>query len=124
MIQFFRNKNGNLSLLAALLAVPVIGSAGLAIDLGRAMQVRSNLRIAADSAALAALADLSAGVVWAGTKMSDSRVELSEDDARKFFRENAKVNMHVNISKAEIVVTKTGKDMTAAVTVPASRHRQ
>jgi hypothetical protein len=120
MMQIFRNKNGNLSLLAALLAVPLIGSAGLAIDVGRAMQVRANLRVAADSAALAALADLSAGVVWAGTRMSDSRVELSEDDARQFFRQNAKVNLDVNISKAEIVVTKTGKDMTAAVTFTAA----
>ena len=49
-----RDKRGNVAMLTALLAVPLIGMAGLAVDMGGAASARASLDAAADSAALLA----------------------------------------------------------------------
>jgi len=48
-----RRREGNVALIFALCAIPVVVSAGIAIDAGRAYMVRSELESALDSAALA-----------------------------------------------------------------------
>jgi hypothetical protein len=106
--------------MAALLAVPMIGAAGLAIDFGRAVQVKHQLMVAADSAALAALSERSAGVTLATLSGQEGRIVLSEAEASDFFKQNSLVSEDVNVTKAEIVVTKTGKDMTASVSFEAA----
>ena len=51
MRRLLADRSGNFGLLTALLAVPLIGSAGMAIDFGHAMSLRTQLYAAADAAA-------------------------------------------------------------------------
>lgn len=69
MKNFWQEKSGNFGILTALLMVPLCGAAGVALDITRGMSVKADLQQAADSAALAAVADMSASV-QAAKKMS------------------------------------------------------
>lgn len=51
---FLWNKAGNYAMTAAILSVPLMGAAGLAVDVIRGNQMRSEIQNAADAAALAA----------------------------------------------------------------------
>jgi len=51
---FLRNKNGNFAIIFALALIPVLGVIGVAIDYARALEVRTHLASALDSALLAA----------------------------------------------------------------------
>jgi Flp pilus assembly protein TadG len=46
-------RDGNLALMAAIILPVVLGAAGMAIDVGKAMRVKSELQVVADAAALA-----------------------------------------------------------------------
>lgn len=50
------NKTGNVAMIFALLALPVMGAVGFAVDYSRVLRIQSNMQNAADSAALAAVA--------------------------------------------------------------------
>ena len=52
---FGRDKRGNVSIIFALTAIPVIGIIGMAVDLGRAMDARARLQNSLDAAILAAV---------------------------------------------------------------------
>lgn len=120
MKQILSDRRGNLGLMTAILLVPMIGSAGLALDVGRAMQVKAHLQAAADSAALAALSEQSKGIILASATTQDGRAVLSETEANLIFKQNSLVASDVKITKAEMTVSKTGKEMTATVSFDAS----
>ncbi|MCB1377480.1 MAG: hypothetical protein KDK89_03765 [Alphaproteobacteria bacterium] len=52
--RFLANKAGNMSVVTALIVIPLIAAAGLAIDYGRTSRVKDKLQALADTAALAA----------------------------------------------------------------------
>lgn len=120
MKQILSDRCGNLGLMTAILLVPLIGSAGLALDVGRAMQVKAHLQAAADSAALAALSEQSKGIILASATTQDGRAVLSETEANLIFKQNSLVASDVKITKADMTVAKTGKEMTATVSFDAS----
>ena len=53
------DRQGNFGILTALIMVPLLGCAGMAIDFTNALRIRSQLMDAADSAALWALTEQS-----------------------------------------------------------------
>ena len=55
LARLLRNRNGNVSMMYALVAPVLVFGAGAAIDYGRAAQIHTKLNAAADAAALAAL---------------------------------------------------------------------
>ena len=61
MLRFIRDRSGNFGILAALMLVPVIGAAGLALDYTNALSIKGRIQGAADAAALAAVAESSVG---------------------------------------------------------------
>lgn len=119
MNKIVKDRHGNIGLMAAILMAPLVGSAGLAVDVGRAMQVKNDLMVAADSAALAALSERSVGVIAASASTQDGRIILSEIEATVLFRQNAKLSPDVKVTSAEITVIKSGKDMKASVSFNA-----
>ncbi|WP_375589122.1 pilus assembly protein TadG-related protein [Hoeflea alexandrii] len=86
MRSFFKNTSGNFGILAALMMVPVIGAAGLALDYSNALTVKTRIQGAADAAALAAVAESSIGVKQAMAMSGDGEVPFAADEAIRFFK--------------------------------------
>lgn len=72
-------------MMTALLAIPLIGAAGLAIDITNALVVRNELYNAADAAAVGAVATSSPAVAAAMAMTSDGTVTIGQNDANKLF---------------------------------------
>jgi Flp pilus assembly protein TadG len=117
--KFWQNKSGNFGIMTALLTVPLIGAAGLAIDFSNALSVRTQLYAAADAAAIGALAAKSDGVTAAMT-MGDGTVSVAQDDAKNlFFAQNTVALQQDNVNVG-VTVTKTGSTLQSNVTFTAS----
>ena len=72
-------------MMTALLLVPLIGAAGLAMDFGQALSIKSQLAAAADAAALGAIAEKSKAVAQAMAMSGDGTVALDDHEARSIF---------------------------------------
>jgi len=65
--EFLRSRDGNLSLTLALVAIPLIGAIGMAVDLSKANDVKARLQKSLDAAVLAGVAQVSAQQVSTAT---------------------------------------------------------
>jgi Flp pilus assembly protein TadG len=72
--EFCRARGGNLAVVFALSAVPVVGAIGAAVDFARVSDMRSQLQGALDAAVLAGVTQLSANQVSAAGNMFDLNV--------------------------------------------------
>lgn len=86
MWRFLTDRSGNFGILLAILLVPVIGAAGLALDYSNAISIKAKIQGAADAAALAAVAESSAGVKQAFAMSGDGEVSVGANDAVTFFK--------------------------------------
>nr|CAD6414391.1 membrane protein [Rhizobium sp. Q54] len=102
------DRTGNFGVMTALLAVPLTGAAGLAIDISHALSLRTQLYAAADAAAVGAISEQSPAVAEAMAMQGDGTITVGSSDARNIFVSQ----MHGEASELplnlEIVVTKTG----------------
>ena len=101
MLNFWRDKGGNFAILTALLAVPLFGAAGLALDFSQALAVKEDLQQTADATALGAVSKDSPYVAEA-RKMSgdgpitvDIRIEKRLPRERDVAKDMAEKNRHV-----------------------------
>ncbi|WP_276307843.1 TadE/TadG family type IV pilus assembly protein [Rhizobium freirei] len=106
------DRSGNFATMTALLAVPLIVAAGLAIDVTDAMLVRNDLYNAADAAAIGAIASSSPAVAAAMAMTSDGTVTVGQDDANKLFfgqtssdLQSIPVNVNIAVTRASNVVS-------------------
>ena len=110
MLRFLKDRSGNFGILVALMLVPVIGAAGLALDYTNALSIKGRVQGAADAAALAAVAESSAGVKEAMAMSGDGEIVLGVAEALKFFKAQ-----HENVSDFTVdevsasVVKKNGR---------------
>lgn len=118
--RFFSDRSGNFGVLTAILLVPVIGVAGVALDLSNALMVRSTLQAAADAAALAAVSETSAGVSQALQMQSDGQLSAAIADAKKVFLGHAKMSEHYELKNFDVDVVKTGTQLKAIFTFDAA----
>ena len=86
MRRILKDRSGNFGILLAILLVPVLGAAGLALDYSSAISVKARIQGAADAAALAAVAESSAGVKKALSMAEDGEISLGASDAVTFFK--------------------------------------
>lgn len=86
MRRFLKNRSGSFGILLAILLVPIIGAAGLALDYSNALSAKARIQGAADAAALAAVAESSAGVKQAVSMAGDGEVPIGVSDAVTFFK--------------------------------------
>ncbi len=102
------DRTGNFGIMTALLAVPLTGAAGLAIDISHALSLRTQLYAAADAAAVGAISEKSVAVAEAMAMQGDGTITVGSSDARNIFVSQ----MHGEASELplnlEITVTKTG----------------
>ncbi|EKF57713.1 hypothetical protein QWE_19498 [Agrobacterium albertimagni AOL15] len=118
--RFLCDRSGNFGVLTAILLVPVIGAAGLAIDISNALTVRSTLQAAADAAAIAAVAETSAGVMQAMQMKSDGQLSAAIADAKKVFLGHAKMSHHYELKNFDVEVVKSGTQLKAVFTFDAT----
>jgi Flp pilus assembly protein TadG len=108
MKKLLTDRTGNFGVMTALLAVPLTGAAGLAIDISHALSLRTQLYAAADAAAVGAISEKSLAVAEAMAMQGDGTITVGSSDARNIFVSQ----MHGEASELplnlEIVVTKTG----------------
>ncbi|MEM5473745.1 pilus assembly protein TadG-related protein [Hoeflea sp. AS60] len=127
MQRFFCNRSGNFGILAAVLLVPVIGAAGLALDYSNALSVKTQIQGAADAAALAAVAESSEGVKKAFEMSGDGEVAIGAADAVTFFKGQLESDTDFTLDEITAkVVKKNGRLYSIVnyrVTVPTTLSR-
>src|SRR5580658_4875488 len=122
IVQFRSNKRGNVAVITALCALPLIASVGCVIDYTTASLVKTKLQAAADAAALATVSVNSSVVTTAKGMSSGGTVSGGSTFATNFF------NANLNASPANVgytnltpsaTVSVSGTKMTATVSFTA-----
>lgn len=134
--RLFADRAGNFAIMGAIAIVPILGTAGMAVDFSRAMDLKARLQDAADMAVLGSIAERSAGVTQAVGMTSNGPVPLSEAEALAFFKAQLEANtssvkedgsegekneaedMKLELVKAS--VTKNGAEINANLTYQAT----
>jgi hypothetical protein len=117
---FWQDKSGNFGILTALLLVPLCGAAGVALDISRGMSAKADLQQAADSAALAAVADTSASIQAAKKMSGDGIIPVGNEEARAFFDDNQRGNADYSLTSVDVSVIKRGNVVESSVSFRAS----
>lgn len=117
---FLKDRRGNFGMMTAILLVPFLGCAGLALDFTHALEVRGKLAAAADAAALGAIAERSAAFIAVQKMTEDGVVKVGEEEGRQFFfaQKDAVSALDVPV-EVSIKVAKTGTEVTSTVTFSA-----
>ena len=118
--RFRRDRSGNVAIVFALLAVPMLGAVGCAIDYSRANQIRSKLQSAADAASVGSIAKTSAGFVAAGAMTSDGPVPAGVADATKIFTGYVANQSGFTLGSVTPAVSKSGGALTSTVQFSAT----
>jgi Flp pilus assembly protein TadG len=120
--KFRSNKRGNVAVITALCALPLIAAVGCVIDYTTATLVKTKLQAAADAAALATVSVNSSVVTTAKSMSSGGTVSGGSTFATNFFNANlsgAPANVgYTNLSPSS-TVTLSGTKMTANVSFTA-----
>ncbi len=119
MRRFLQDCSGNFGITTALLLVPVIGVAGLAIDIHTAVIAKGDLQAAADSAVLAAVGEYSAGTRQAMQIGDKGRLTDAIEDARKVFNAHAGNRTDYKLVASDVEVVKSGRDLQAVFSYTA-----
>jgi len=83
--RFSKDRSGNFGILTAIMMVPLVGAAGMALDYGQALELRSDLMGVADAAALGAISEGSAGYKAYTAMTKDGEVTIAEEDGKALF---------------------------------------
>ncbi|MBB3656983.1 Flp pilus assembly protein TadG [Rhizobium sp. BK650] len=117
---FLADRSGNFGIMTALLMVPLVGTAGLALDYAHALSLRTQLYAAADAAAVGSISEKSGAVAVAMTMQGNGTISVAKTDARSIFFSQMSgelTSVPVNLS---IDVTKTANKLNSQVTFSAS----
>lgn len=115
----WKDQGGNFGMTTALLLVPLIGVAGLAVDVNTAVIAKTNLQAAADSAVLAAVGEYSAGTRQAMQMGDTGRLTDAIEDARKVFKAHVGNHTDYKLVASDVEVVKAGRDLRAVFTYSA-----
>ena len=116
---FISDRSGNFGIMTALLMVPLIGMAGMAVDFAHAMSLRTQLFAAADAAAVGSIAEKSGAVAAAMTMSGNGTISLGKTDARSIFLSQVSGELSdVNVDLG-IDVTKTANKLNSQVSFTA-----
>ncbi|MDB5656807.1 MAG: pilus assembly protein [Tardiphaga sp.] len=85
---FRHAQSGNVAAIFAIALVPVIAAMGCAVDYSRAVQIRSKLQSAIDSASVGAVSRTSPGFIAAGAMTKDGPIPAGVTDATNIFNGN------------------------------------
>jgi Flp pilus assembly protein TadG len=119
--RFAASRGGNVGIMFGLLSIPMLAAVGLAVDYGRASQIRADLQAAADAASIAAIAKPSAGYKAAASMYGDGKIQAGISDAINIFNGNLATSQAKGYSNLDVKVkvTKKGTTLTSKVTFTA-----
>ena len=116
---FGRNRRGNVAIIAALTAVPLISAVGCAVDYSYASMIKTKLQAAADAATLATVSNNSPVVTTAKAMTGNGAVSGGSTYAINFFTADTQsfsgVTDSATVSKSSSTVTAT---LTFSYSVP------
>ena len=116
MLHLRRDRRGNVAVMAGLLAVPMLGLVGLAIDVGTATAIKGQLDVAADAAALLGTTSAS-NAYLAGAA---DPITPAQAAARQRFAAQAGSQMGVTVGKVAVTVRQAGSVFSADISYQAS----
>lgn len=117
-----RRKDGNVAMMFALLAIPMVGSIGLAVDFGQILTARNKAQVAADAAALQA-GGVALELISTGDGSDAATAAALAEGKRRgslLFSANAS-QLGIRDAAASIVVTRDGQNITSRVEFQISR---
>lgn len=118
--RLLRDRSGNFGMMTALLAVPIIGTAGLAVDFTNVMFVQNSLQSAADAAALGAINSSSIGVNSAMYMQQNGGIAEAEADADKIFAAHLSTLDDVELISSGARIVKEDNQLKARFSYSAS----
>lgn len=119
-VLFCRNTRGAISIQFALLAIPVIGLAGGALDYANMARIHMTLQEAADSSAVAAVAIGSPAATAARSMTGNGVLTAGQTEATSVFNANIQMISKYYPVTVTPTVTKTGLVLTSTVSYSAT----
>ena len=117
--RFRRDRRGNVAIIFAIAAIPLISAIGCAVDYSSATRMKAKLQTAADAAGIAALSQKSPGFLAASVMTGNGTVTAGVTDANNVFDANMSgITGYQNLVRSS-TVTKTGIKLAATVTYTA-----
>ncbi|WOH65724.1 TadE/TadG family type IV pilus assembly protein [Bradyrhizobium sp. BWA-3-5] len=117
--RFRRDRRGNVAVIFAITAIPLISAIGCAVDYSQATRMKAKLQTAADAASIAALSQKSPGFLAASVMTGNGSVSAGVTDANNVFDANMNgITGYQNLVRSS-TVTKTGIKLAASVTFTA-----
>jgi Flp pilus assembly protein TadG len=113
---FLTDRRGNFGLMTAILVVPLIGAAGLAIDYSDQSELKAELMEAADAAALGAISSQTAGYKAVQAMSGDGEITVAEQDAKQLFLAQRASGLGVTASQLPLDVSITVAKASGIVT--------
>ncbi len=120
MTRLWKDRRGNFGVMTALLLVPLIGTAGMALDFGHALTIKQQLIGAADAAAVGAVAEKSKAVAQAMQLQGDGSVALDPAEARSIFLGQMSGELSTLPVSVDIALVKTNGILTSRVSFSAT----
>jgi Flp pilus assembly protein TadG len=121
--KFRLNKRGNVAIISALTAIPLLSAAGCAVDYSMASWIKMKLQAAADAATLATMSINSPAVATAKTMTGNGTISGGSTDAVNYFNANLSAapasNGYTGLSSSA-TVSKSGQVLTAKLTFSAT----
>ena len=114
--RFRRDRRGNVAIIFAIAAIPLISAIGCAVDYSQATRMKAKLQSAADAASIAALSQKSPGFLAASVMTGNGVVGPGVTDATNVFNANMDGVTGYQNPNVNITVTKTGIKLAANVT--------
>ena len=118
--RLLRDTSGNFGVISAIMIVPLLGVAGLAIDITDALSVRNQIQGAADAAAIGAVSEKAAATTQAMTMTSDGTIAVGVKDAEKFFSAELSRMNGFTLLDASATVVRQNNELKATFTYSAS----
>jgi Flp pilus assembly protein TadG len=121
--QFRRNNRGNVAVMSALAALPMIAGVGCVIDYTTASMIKTKLQAAADAASLATVSTNSSVIVTAKNMTGSGTVSGGSTYALNFFNSNLSVapeNVGYTSLSPTATVIKSGTKVTSTVSFTAN----
>jgi len=116
IVRFRRDTRANIAITFALATIPILGAVGAATDYSLAVRIRTKLQSAADTAAVAAVSEKSAGWTAAMAMSTDGAVPAGVTEATNVFRGVAStMTGFQNLQVTSLTVTKTGTNLNSSL---------
>ena len=115
-----RDKRGNVAIIFALAALPILSAVGCAVDYSRAVQIRSKLQTSIDAASVGSISRTSPAFIAAGSMSSDGPIPAGVTDALNIFNANMNGITGFTLNSATAVVAKSSGTVTSTLQFSAT----